>query len=172
MLYTFKARGIEFPKDFKAYAEKRLDKLEKLVALDEAVLTLTQVRDTYRLEVTLPCNGHIIRGEVQDQDANACVDLVSEKLEKQIRKYRSRLTNKKGGESVRDAAPAVTDEVAEPEAPVRTKTYTTKPMTAEEAIMQLELLGHSFYVYLDSETQQTHVVYRRADGKYGLMMPE
>jgi len=113
----------------------------------------------------------LIRGEEEGYDMYTCIDNVTEKLESQIHKYRTRLI--KRGRGAKDAL-ADTPELhwQEDDQPVKIKTFTTKPMSVEEAIMQMNLLGHSFFVFINTEGNVVNVLYRRKDGEYGLLTPE
>lgn len=171
MIVNFKSRNIEITNAMKDYAEKRLSKFDKIIDGAEATVTMRTEKDRHRLEVTIFYNGLIIRGEEEGYDMYACIDEVTEKLESQLHKYRTRLQKRSRGVKIADA-------VAEPEwveddKPVRVKTFSTKPMTVEEAVMEMNLIGHGFYVFLNAEDQnQVNVVYRRKDRDYGLLVPE
>jgi len=172
MNITFKARNMEISNALKEYAEKRFSKFDKLIKTEDAVVSMTAVKDRYRLEVTIPYNaGIIIRGEEEGYDMYANIDNVAAKLESQIHKYRSRLSKKGRGEKQQtlEASPAYFED----DQPVKVKHFITKPMPVDEAIMQMNLLGHSFFVFINSEDGNTvNVLYRRNDGDYGLLVPE
>ncbi len=153
----------------KEYVEKRLGKLERyLDNLGDAQVTLTVEKDSHRIEVTIPINGMILRGEEATGDMYASADMVVEKLEKQIEKYKGRLVKRTGKAAV-DNRQAVVGE----DGPrvVRTKRFAIKPMAVDEAVLQMNLLGHSFFVFSNAETDQVNVVYKRKDGNYGLIEP-
>ncbi|MCL1906223.1 MAG: ribosome-associated translation inhibitor RaiA [Clostridiales bacterium] len=171
MNITFKARNMEISNALKEYATKRLSKFDKLIKAEDAVVSMTMVKDRYRLEVTIPYNGITIRGEEEGYDLYTSVDNVTEKLESQIHKYRTRLIKKGRGEKlpIAETVPAYTED----DRPVKEKHFITKPMPVDEAIMQMNLLGHSFFVFINSEGGNTvNVIYRRNDGDYGLLAPE
>ena len=170
MNITFKARNMEISSALKEYAEKRLSKLDKLIKTDDTTVSMSMAKDRYRLEVTIPYNGMVIRGEEEGYDLYASIDSVTSKLESQVHKYRTRLIKKGRGEKLHviDAAPAYLED----EPPVKVKHFITKPMPVDEAIMQMNLLGHSFFVFINSEGGNTvNVLYRRKDGDYGLLVP-
>jgi len=173
-----RGRNVEVSDALKDYIGKRLKKLDKYIdILGDAQVTLTVERGLHRIEVTIPVNGMILRGEESTGDMFTSTDLVVEKLEKQIEKYKTRLLRRggRGAESYRQAAAVPGGgEAAEEESPsvVRTKRFAIKPMAVEEAILQMNLLGHSFFVFSNAETEQVNVVYRRKDGNYGLIEPE
>lgn len=167
-----RGRNIDVTNALKEYVEKRLSKLERFMDdLDEAQVTMKVEKDTHRVEVTIPVNGMILRGEESTGDMYASIDLVSEKLEKQIEKYKGKL--------MRRRQPATGDQKAAfaylaDDGPrvVKTKRFAIKPMAVDEAVLQMNLLGHSFFVFSNAETELVNVVYKRKDGNYGLIEPE
>ncbi|MDI6711164.1 MAG: ribosome-associated translation inhibitor RaiA [Thermoanaerobacterales bacterium] len=169
MRVNVRGKNIEVTDALRGYVEKRLKKLEKyLNNYGDAQVTLTVERDSHRIEVTIPINGMILRGEESTGDMYASVDQVVEKLEKQVERFKGRITRR-----LRTAGAAgVGVENEEPLEVVRTKRFAIKPMEVEEAIMQMNLLGHSFFVFANAETEQVNVVYKRKDGNYGLIEPE
>ena len=171
MNITFKARNMEISSALKEYALKRLSKFDKLINVDDVTVSMTMEKDRYRLEVTIPYVGMVIRGEEEGYDLFASIDSVTAKLESQIHKYRTRLIKKGRGEKHQ----AYEDAMAymEDDRPVKVNHFTTKPMPVDEAIMQMNLLGHNFFVFINSEDGNTvNVLYRRNDGDYGLLAPE
>ena len=123
-------------------------------------------------EVTIYTKGPVIRAKEAATDMHAAIDLVSEKLETQVRKYKGKVKDRHSSRAAQPPVPA--PEISldeEPEGPtiVKTKTLQVKPMTDEEAILQMELLGHDFFVFVSSETNLVSVLYRRRDGDYGLI---
>ena len=126
-----------------------------------------------KIEVTIPTEYVLLRAEVVDQDLYNAIDLVIDKLEGQIRKYKTRLNRKsKDNKLAFNLASIEPLEDEEEDVLVKTKIITPKPMDMEEAIMQMELIGHSFFVYRDTETDAISIVYRRNDGDYGLIETE
>jgi putative sigma-54 modulation protein len=116
----------------------------------------------------------VLRAEELHEDMYAAIDLITDKLERQIRKHKTKVNRKfREKESLKDYAPIFTEveQVEEDEdlEVVRTKSFDLKPMDSEEAILQMNMLGHSFYVFTNAETNQTNVVYKRNDGRYGLI---
>jgi len=175
MKFQIRGKNVQASDALKDYVEKRVGKLDKYFDNNpEAIVTLVVEKDRHRIEVTIPFNGYILRGEEESTDMYACIDLVVEKLEKQINKYRTRLNKKTKGTSIKDLTPDHGYAAAEDEEPLilRTKRFNIKPMPLEEAIMQMNLLGHSFFVFSNAETEEVNVVYRRKDGNYGLIEPE
>lgn len=171
MKVQVRGRNIDVTDALKDYVVKRVSKLEKyLDSFGDAQVTLTVEKDSHKVEVTVPVNGMILRGEEATGDMYASVDLVLEKLEKQIEKYKGRLMRRR----VRSDRPVGELQPEEGDGPkvVRTKRFPIKPMPVDEAILQMNLLGHSFFVFSNAETGQVNVVYRRKDGNYGLIEPE
>jgi putative sigma-54 modulation protein len=166
---------MEVTNALKEYVEKRVGKVGKyLDGIAEAQVTLTVEKGFHRVEVTIPVNSMILRGEEATQDMYASIDLVVEKLEKQIRRYKGKLFKRLGktdGELTGDLTEPVNQAEDGPQV-VRTKRFAIKPMTEDEAILQMNLLGHSFFVFINAETEQVNVLYRRKDGNYGLIEPE
>ncbi len=170
------------------YAEEKVGRISRYFdQVQEAQVVLSVERrdgmgKAQVVEVTVWGDGLVLRGEEASQDMYASIDLVFDKLRKQIEKYRSKLIERRRiSESRRKdrLAEAIRAEQRradiDPEAEtaiVRTKRFAMKPMTADDAVMQLELLGHDFFVFRNSETMEVNVVYRRDDGKYGLIEPE
>ena len=172
MNIILKGRNIEITDALRDYVEKRLGKLNKYIeGLDEAQVTLLVEKDRHRVEVTIPLNGLILRGEEETIDMYSSVDLVVEKLEKQIEKYKSRINKRTKNQSIREMAVKYEESPEEPRI-VRTKRFAFKPMPVEEAILQMNLLGHNFFVFSNAETDEVTVVYKRKDGNYGLIEPE
>lgn len=170
------------------YAEEKVGKISRYFdQVQEAQVVLSVERrdgmgKAQVVEVTVWGDGLVLRGEEASQDMYASIDLVFDKLRKQIEKYRSKLIERRRiSESRRKdrLAEAIRAEQRRPDIDpeaetsiVRTKRFAMKPMTADDAVMQLELLGHDFFVFRNSETMEVNVVYRRDDGKYGLIEPE
>ena len=171
MLISYKSRNVDISDAAKEYTEKRLARFDRLIGAEEATVTVRSIRDRQRLEIAIPYHGMLIRGEDEGYDIFTCIDNVTNKLESQIHKYRSRLIQR--GRRVTAEAPAAEEpHWLEDDQPVKIKTFTTKPMTVEEGIMPMNLLGHNFFVFVNSDGNTVNVLYRRNDGEYGLLMPE
>ncbi|MCY0870254.1 MAG: ribosome-associated translation inhibitor RaiA [Firmicutes bacterium] len=166
------------------YAEKKIGKLSRLgeIAADkEAVVTLSVTRGVHRVEVAVPLDHVLVRAEERSSDMYASIDLVVGKLEKQLDKYKHRMScdhrhkleggKAKAGQTARARAGGVQedDEQDASARVVRVKQLSVKPMDLEEAIMQMDLLGHDFFVFANADTEETSVLYRRRDGNYGLI---
>ena len=176
MKITLRGKNIEITEAIEEKVSEKLSKLDKYFIVSENVEAKVLVR-TYpygqKIEVTIPTEYVLLRAEVVDQDLYNAIDLVIDKLEGQIRKYKTRLNRKsKDNKLAFNLASIEPLEEDEEDVLVKTKTITPKPMDMEEAIMQMELIGHSFFVYRDTETDAISIVYRRNDGDYGLIETE
>ena len=169
-------RQMDVPKDFFELADRKLSKYDKFFK-DDAIANVTlRKRKNGReiLEVTITSSGLMFRGEEEDSTFQNALDAVMESIERQLRKNKTKLEKrlrdgvfpKEIVEAV-DEEPAVTSDV-----PVRVKEFVLKPMSTEEAILQMNMLGHQFFVFLDQNTSKICVVYERKDGKYGLIVPK
>lgn len=184
MELTVKGKNLEVTPALRQYVEKRLGRLEKFFEGRKviAIVMLRTERNQQIVEVTLQVDGLLLRGEEGGPDMYASIDGVLEKLERQVHKYKTRINRKLRQENreleaeIKTSPPAALPleeekEPAEPFRVVKTKRFAVKPMSVEEAIMQMELLGHDFYVFSNAETEEVNVVYRRKDGAYGLIEP-
>ena len=173
MLINIKGRNLEVTAAMREYVEKRLQKFDKMVGgLGEVFVTMSVQKDRHKVEVTIPLNDVILRGEEEGINMYACIDDVVEKLERQVRKHKTRLAKKmREGSINRKVIMEIAEQVDESRL-VRTKTFDVKPLSVDEAIMQMDLLGHSFFVFVNDETENINVLYRRNDGNYGLLQPE
>ena len=176
MKITLRGKNIEITEAIEEKVSEKLSKLDKYFIVSENVEAKVLVR-TYpygqKIEVTIPAEYVLLRAEVVDQDLYNAIDLVIDKLEGQIRKYKTRLNRKsKDNKLAFNLASIEPLEDEEEDVLVKTKIITPKPMDMEEAIMQMELIGHSFFVYRDTETDAISIVYRRNDGDYGLIETE
>jgi putative sigma-54 modulation protein len=156
--------------------ESKLSKLEKYFVPDvEAHATLSVQKSRHIIEVTIPFNGVILRVEESNEDMYVGLDLVTEKLVRQIRKQKTKLERRiHSGDSLRYQVLSdyVKDEGEKEGKIVKTKKFAMKPMTDEEAMLQLEMLGHNFFVYKNGDTNEVNVLYKRKDGNYGLIEQE
>lgn len=168
-------RNIELTEGLKAAVEDKLNKLEKYFTPDTEVnVTLSVEKERQKVEVTIPMKGSYIRSEQVSSDMYVSIDLVEEIIERQIRRYRKKLIDKKQAAiSFSQAFIEEEDEVQDDEIQiVKTKKFAIKPTIPEEACLQMEMLGHNFYVFLNADTDQVNVVYKRKNGTYGLIEPE
>jgi putative sigma-54 modulation protein len=176
MRITITGRNIELTEGLKTAVEERLTKLEKFFTPDTDVfVTLSVEKERQKIEVTIPIKGHIIRSEQTSSDMYVSIDLVEEVIERQLKKYRTRLTSKKMNVADKFNAAFVegdADEDDEEVKIVRTKRFGMKPMYPEDACVQMELTGHDFFVFRNAETDEVNVVYKRKGNTYGLIEPE
>lgn len=175
MRYTITGRNIEVTPGLKTAVEKKIGKLEHFFTPDtEVIVALSAQKDRQKIEVTIPVKGNTIRAEESSTDMYVSIDLVEEVIERQIRRYRKKLIDKKqAAVSFSQAFIEEEDEVQDDEIQiVKTKKFAIKPTIPEEACLQMEMLGHSFYVFLNADTDQVNVVYKRKNGTYGLIEPE
>lgn len=176
MKVTVIAKNIELTSALKESVERKISKLNKYFDSNiEARATLSVQKNRQIIEVTIPFNGVILRGEESTDDMYKSIDLVGAKLEKQIQKQRTKLSRKNASGSLRFPSFNASDLIEEEEEKqkiVKTKSFNVKPMSEDEAILQMELLGHNFFVYEDADTSKVNVIYKRKDGNYGLIEPE
>ena len=175
MRFTITGRNIEVSPGLRSAVEEKLGKLACYFTPDtEVIVTLSVQRELQKIEVTIPVKGSLIRAEEASTDMYVSIDLVEEVIERQIRRYRKKLIDKK--QSALSFSQAFIEEEDErPEEDIRivkTKKFAIKPIDPEEACLQMEMLGHNFYVFLNADTDQVNVVYRRKNGTYGLIEPE
>lgn len=186
MKFNIRGNNIEVTTALREYVEKKLSKLERYFDAPPASdvhVTLNVIKDVQVVEVTIPLTGVILRAEEKSEDMYASIDMVVDKLERQIRKHKTKANRKirqKGGmkslfkESTSQAgSPAAVsiDEEDETYELVKTKRFDFKPMDVEEAILQMNMIGHNFFVFANMDTEEVNVVYKRNDGRYGLIEP-
>lgn len=175
MKYIITGRNIEITESLKAAVYEKIGKLERYFSPDTEVhVTLSIQKDNQKIEVTIPVKGNIIRSEQVSSDMYVSIDLVEEIIERQLKRYKTRLVSHKQNAESFSSFFVDSEDSSEDEGIriVKTKRFAIKPMDPEEACMQMELLGHNFYVFFNSETDETNVVYKRKDGSYGLIAPE
>jgi len=176
--YKFTGKNIDVTDALKERAQQKIGRLEKLLPFDAEVnVKFSVVRQNNRVEVTIPLPRRMLRAEVTATDMFAALDSIIDVLEKQMIKYKSRVrTRSRRDASYKDEL-AFTGDFAETadDNPIvidRTKHFPLKPMDAEEAVMEMEMLGHNFYVFRNGMTDIINVVYKRKDSTYGLIEPE
>ncbi len=173
MEILIRGKSIEITDAMKSYVKEKLSKLDKYIVDQKAKATvLVKTRSfTHKVEVTIPLKTLILRAEEEQEDFYAAVDLLINKLERQIRKNKAKLESRNKSKTkefnVDDLIP-----IEENNQIVKEKKISMKPMNKEEALLQMELLGHDFYVYKDSDTNNTCVLYKRKEGGYGLIESE
>jgi len=177
MKITVSGKNIDVTDALRDSVIRKISKLDKYFNPEvEAQVTLSVQRNRHIIEVTIPFDGVILRGEESTDDMYASIDMVLDKLEKQIIKHKTRLERKLRVNSfkVADTSPREIEDEDELYNPliVRTKKFAIKPMPVDEAVLQMDLLGHNFFVFLNAETEEVNVVYKRKDGRYGLIESE
>ncbi len=175
MKFYMNAKNTSVSEAMQEKAEKKVGKFAKFFRPDtEAHLTFDVEKDRNIFEVTLKSKGLFIRAEETTDDMYASIDLVIEKLERQIRKYKTRLGKRIHQEAMVPENYDIEEPIDEESEHriVRTKRFTFKPMDVEEAILQMNLLGHAFFVFTNAEDEQVNVVYKRKNGDYGLITPD
>ena len=176
-------KNIEVTPGLKDAVEQKLGKLERYFTPEtEIIVTLSVEKGRQKIEVTIPVKGSIVRSEQTSSDMYVSIDLVEEVIERQLRKYKNKLVARSQGHPTASATPnSFKKEFVESEEEpaeddeiriVRTKRFGIKPMFPEDACIQMELLGHSFFVFSNAETDEVNVVYKRKDGSFGLIEPE
>ncbi len=172
-----RGKNITVTDALKDYVEKRIGKLDKYFDTEtEAQVCLSVTRENNIIEVTILLNGMILRGEEVTPDMYTSIDKVVDKLEKQVERYKTKFNRNLRQKAVNllkvepDLRPE--EEVEEEPKVVRVKRFAMKPMTLEEAVLQMNLLGHDFFVFFNAETEDVNVIYKRKDGNYGHIEPE
>jgi len=180
MQFQVKGRNLEVSDAIRSYAEQKLAKLDRQlddprVELELALERNPSIAANHVAEATIWTQGPVLRAREASSDMRASIDQLVEKLERQVKRYRSqgrarRRKAARSNEATDDVMPVVADE-AEPLI-VKTKQFAVTPMTPEDAVLQLELIGHDFFVFRSADTGEVNVVYRRRDGNYGLIEPQ
>ena len=174
MKFIIIGKNIEVTPGLKNAVQDKLGKLERYFTPNTEIhVTLSVEKERQKIEVTIPVKGSIIRSEQVSSDMYVSIDLVEEIIERQLRKYKNKIVDKQQ-EAGNFQQEYVEDDWMEDETIkiTRTKRFDVKPMYPEDACVQMELLGHNFFVFLNAETAQVNVVYKRKGGTYGLMEPE
>ncbi len=177
MRISISGKNLEISDYLRDLVEKKVNKLERYFAQDtEVQVTLSVEKNRHIVEVTIPYDGGLIRAEEVTGDMYASIDNVLDKLEKQILRHRTRLEKSLRTDAFKYDEPLFggnyEDFEEETSRIVRVKRFNIKPMDEEEAMLQLEMLGHSFYVFINADTGKMNVLYKRKDGNYGLIEPE
>ena len=167
-------RNIEVTPGLRAAVEDKLGKLDKYFKPETEVhVTLSVEKERQKIEVTIPVKKNIIRSEQTSSDMYVSIDLVEEVIERQLKKYKTKIVDKHQSGGDFSQAFIENDDLDEEEIKiVRTKKFDIKPMYPEDACIQMELLGHGFFVFINAETDQVNVVYKRKGDTYGLIEPE
>ena len=174
MRFIISGKNIEVTSGLRSTIEQKLGKLERyFTPTTEVIVTLSVEKERQKIEVTIPVKGTIIRSEQVSDDMYVSIDLVEEVIERQLRKYKNKIIDKhqEGGNLQPDFMDIETDDDDDIKI-IRTKRFGMKPMFPEDACVQMELLGHNFFVFRNAETDEVNVVYKRKNGTYGLIEPE
>jgi putative sigma-54 modulation protein len=179
MRLQVKGKNVEISDAIRSYAEEKLGKLERQLAdptqveLELAVERNPSIADKIVAEATIWTKGPTLRAKERSTDMRASIDLITDKLERQVTRYREKRRRRHREHEGQGADAHARTEIDEEGGPVivKTKQFTMHPMSAEEAVLQLELVGHDFFVFRHADTGEINVVYRRRDGGYGLIEP-
>ena len=174
MKYTIIGKNIEVTEGLKASVQDKLGRLEKFFADDTDVyVTFSVEKERQKIEVTIPMPKHIIRAEQASDDMYVSIDLVVEVIERQVTRYKKKIVDREQNASLFQSDFFEVDEEEDEEVKIiRSKRFAVKPMYPEDACVQMELLGHNFYVFSNAETDEVNVVYKRKGNTYGLIEPE
>ena len=174
MKFIIVGRNLEVTPGLRSAVEDKIGKLEKYFNPDTEVhVTLSVEKDRQKIEVTIPVKGNIIRSEQVSNDMYVSIDLVEEIIERQLKKYKTKIVAKRHASDDFSRMYVENDYMDDEEVKIiRTKFFDRKPMYPEDACVQMELLGHDFYVFCNAETDEVNVVYRRKNGSFGLIEPE
>jgi len=174
MQYIISGKNIDVTEGLKSAIHDKIGKLERYFTPDTEVhVTLSVEKERQKIEITIPMKGNIVRAEQVCNDMYVSIDLVEEIIERQLRKYKNKLVDQK--QTAASLSKAFVDEEIEDDEEIkiiRSKRFAMKPMDPEEACVQMELLGHNFFVFCNSETNQINVVYKRKGNTYGIIEPE
>ena len=174
MKITISGKNIDVTEGLRAAVVDKLGKLERYFTPDtEVIVTLSVEKERQKIEVTIPVKGNIIRSEQVSNDMYVSIDLVEEVIERQLRKYKTKIVDKKQEGGNFQKSYIENDYMEDEEIRIiRTKKFGMKPMFPEDACVQMELLGHNFYVFRNAETDEVNVVYKRKGNTYGLIEPD
>ena len=176
MNYIISGKNIDVTSGLRDAIEQKLGKLERYFTPEtDIIVTLSVEKERQKIEVTIPVKGTIIRSEQVSDDMYVSIDLVEEVIERQLRRYKKKIIDKHQegpGYFTSDFFDVPDEDEANDIKIVRTKRFGMKPMFPEDACVQMELLGHAFFVFRNAETDEVNVVYKRKNGSYGLIEPE
>ena len=172
MRYLIRGEKLENTASIKEYIESKLSRIEKYIKdsseIEATVVTKKEGR-MHKIEVTIPTKDFMLRNEVINDDLYAAIDEVIDKLERQVRKNKEKLNKKKNKKVIEDFEFDLEDNFNEDEIIVKRKKLNLKPVDEEEAILEMELLGHNFFVYKDANKDKICILYKRKNGNYGLI---
>ena len=174
MKFIISGKNIDITDGLRSAVQDKIGKLEKYFTPETEVhVTLSVEKDRQKIEITIPMKGNIVRAEQVSNDMYVSIDLVEEIIERQLRKYKNKLVEQK--QSAASLSKAFVDEEIDDDDEIkiiRSKRFAMKPMDPEEACIQMDLLGHNFYVFRNSTTNEVNVVYKRKGNTFGLIEPE
>ena len=174
MKFIISGKNLDVTDGLKAAIEEKIGKLERYFTPETEVhVTLSVEKERQKIEITIPMKGNIVRAEQVSDDMYVSIDLVEEVIERQLRKYKNKLVDRQ--QSAASLSKAFIEEEIEEDDEIkiiRSKKFGMKPMDPEEACIQMDLLGHNFYVFRNAATDEVNVVYKRKDNTYGLIEPE
>ena len=174
MKFTISGKNIDVTEGLKAAVRDKLGKLERDFTPDtEVIVTMSVEKERQKIEVTIPVKGNIIRSEQVSNDMYVSIDLVEEVIERQLRKYKEKIVAKQqdGGNFKKEFLEKESEPLDEVRI-IRTKRFDMKPMYPEDACIQMELLGHNFFVFCNAENEEDNVLFKRKGNTYGLIEPE
>lgn len=174
MRYIISGKNIDVTEGLKTAIYEKIGKLERYFTPETEIhVTLSVEKERQKIEVTIPMKGNMVRAEQVSTDMYVSIDLVEEVIERQLRKYKNKLIEQKQSAINFNQAFVDDDSCEDNEIDIiRTKKFAIKPMDAEEACIQMELLGHNFFVFRNAETDEVNVVYKRKGNTFGLIEPE
>ena len=174
MKFIISGKNLDVTDGLKAAIEEKIGKLERYFTPETEVhVTLSVEKERQKIEITIPMKGNIVRAEQVSDDMYVSIDLVEEVIERQLRKYKNKLVDRQ--QSAASLSKAFIEEEIEEDDEIkiiRSKKFGMKPMDPEEACIQMDLLGHAFFVFCNAETDEVNVVYKRKDGSFELIEPE
>lgn len=174
MNLVISGKNLDITEGLRSAIEEKIGKLERYFTdTTEVHVTLSTEKNRQKIEITIPMKGSIIRAEEVSSDMYVSIDLVEEVIERQLRKYKNKLIDKKQNAAHLSQSFIEADDFEDEDIQIiRSKKFAMKPMDPEEACVQMELIGHNFFVFRNSETDEVNVVYKRKGNTYGLIEPE
>ena len=172
MKFNIHGKKLEVTKSIKNYIEEKIGRLDKYFENPDNITATALIKlrgNNQVVEVTINANKFVLRGEDEHKDLYAAIDKVSDKIERQIRKNKTRMSKKVSKDKVKDFSLNFEEPEENDNVIVKRKTIEDKPMSEEEAILQMELLGHEFFIFKNIDTNLVNVLYRRKDGDYGVL---
>ena len=174
MNLVISGKNLDITEGLRSAIEEKIGKLERYFTdTTEVHVTLSTEKNRQKIEITIPMKGSIIRAEEVSSDMYVSIDLVEEVIERQLRKYKNKLIDKEQNAAHLSQSFIETDDYEDEDIQIiRSKKFAMEPMDPEEACVQMELIGHNFFVFRNSETDEVNVVYKRKGNTYGLIEPE